>query len=118
MLVWYDFKAFSEQTHIKYTGVSNNLIKENLVKLCNDGANVEIRIPYVPNCNSLEMEDIAKFICKLKIKGVRILPYHNLFGSKNVAIGLNANIPEIVPTTEEIESVIKLFESYNINVLK
>ena len=100
----YDIKAIDEDVHIKCTGQSNKIILENLKHIDSLGKNIEIRIPFVPEYNSDQIEKIAKFLKPLKnIKAVKILPYHNYAGSKYSALNMENTLPQILPTEEEIK---------------
>ena len=113
----YDVKALDEAVHIKYTNQSNKLILENLIFLDRCGKDIEIRIPYVPEINALEMEKIADFLSGLKnVKAVRILPYHKYADSKYEALGIKNTLPNRAPTDEEIEKAKELFTKHNIFV--
>lgn len=100
----YDVKAFDEAVHIKCTGQSNERILENLRYLDDCGKKIEIRIPYVPDHNSGEIETIAGFLSRLKhVTKVKVLPYHNYAGSKYEALGMENTLPEKVPDEEALE---------------
>ena len=100
----YDLKAFDEDVHIRCTERSNQQILENLKYLDEQGKNIEIRIPFVPDYNDGEIEKIAHFLAPMKqIVRVRILPYHNYAGSKYQALGMEHTLPERLPTEEEIQ---------------
>ena len=106
----YDVKAFDENVHLQCTGQSNKLILENLLYLDSVGANIEIRIPFVPDHNDGQMEKIADFLRPLSsVKKVKILPYHNYAGSKYAALGMENTLPSRLPTEEEIQAAEKLF---------
>ena len=101
----YDLKAFDEDVHIKCTGQPNGRILENLRYLDSLGKSVEIRIPFVPDCNDAEISKIAEFIAPLKnISKVRVLPYHSYAGSKYNALNMKNTLPSRIPSEEEIES--------------
>ena len=109
-LFLYDLKAFDEEVHIRCTGRSNKQILENLLYLDSVGAKIEIRIPFVPDCNSDQIEKIAVFLKPLQsIKKVKVLPYHNYAGSKYAALGMENTLPETLPTEEEIQKAQALF---------
>lgn len=80
--MYVDFKASDARRHEFYTGVSNERIKENLMKADREFAgDIHIRIPVIPTVNMFEenMEETAKFLRKLKhVKDVELLPYHRL----------------------------------------
>ncbi len=100
----YDVKAYRDETHVRCTGQSNRVILKNLQYLNNAGKDVEIRFPYVPDYNDAETEDIARFLAKLpNITKIRVLPYHNLAGSKYRALDMGDSLPTRLPTDNEIE---------------
>lgn len=99
----YDIKAYDEAIHEKCTLRSNKKILDNLQYLDSLGKNIEIRIPYVPDCNSDQMEKIAIFLSGLKhITKVKILPYHNCAGSKYAALNMTNTLPSRLPCQEEL----------------
>ena len=98
----YDLKAYDENVHTKCTGKGNQKIIENLLYLDEKGCQIEIRIPYVPEWNSEEIEQIASLLAQMKnITKIRVLPYHNYAGSKYEALGIENTLPTILPNEEE-----------------
>lgn len=79
-LFLYDLKLFDDEKHIKYTGVSNKLILENLKKLSDLGKNIYVRMPIIKGINddSEHVDACVKFLSKLHILQVNLLPYHKL----------------------------------------
>lgn len=114
----YDIKAFSEETHIKYTGKSNKIIWENLAFLDSINKPVIIRFPFIPGYNDFEAEDIAKKLSSFNnILSVDILPYHNFSSSKYDALDLIDTMPKIpVPEWEETEKIKEIFRKYDLKV--
>ena len=105
----YDIKAIDEDVHIKCTGQSNKIILENLKHIDSLGKKTEIRIPYVPEYNSDQIEKIVGVLRILKnIKAVKVLPYHNYAGSKYSALNMENTLPKILPTEEEIKNAEKM----------
>jgi len=112
-LFLYDMKAFDEDVHIKCTGQSNKIILENLKYLDVSNCKVEIRIPFVPECNGNQIEKIGEFLSGLKnIVGVRILPYHNYAGSKYKSLDMENTLPGRLPTDEEMSRVKEIISSF------
>ena len=108
----YDVKAYDEDVHIKCTGRSNRQILENLKYLDEVGKNIEIRIPYVPEFNSDQIEKIAYFLSDLKqISKIRVLPYHSYAASKYAALNMENTLPNQLPTDDELEKARNLIES-------
>lgn len=99
----YDLKAYDSELHRRCTGQTNERILDNLRYLAECGKAVEIRIPFVPEYNSGEVEKLAKFLAPLQnIKAVRLLPYHNYAASKYKALGMVNTLPSRVPIEEEM----------------
>ena len=96
-LFLYDIKAFGAELHRKGTGVSNELILENLKNL-SGRSDIIIRIPVIGgyNDNDEEIRQIADFLKQIKIIKVELLPYHAMGEHKYTALGRNPesfNVP-------------------------
>lgn len=100
----YDVKAITPSIHEKCTGKDNSLILENLARLDAAGARIEVRIPFVPDCNAVDLPRIAAHLATLKnLTGVRLLPYHDLAGAKYAAIERKNTLPLALPTEPLLE---------------
>lgn len=81
-LFLYDIKHMDSDEHKKLTGVPNELILENAVKIAEAGGRFHIRIPLITGYNdSIEnIEATAKFLLPIKdaVDLVQVLPYHKL----------------------------------------
>ena len=100
----YDVKAVDESVHRKCTGQDNTRVIKNLEYLDERGCEIEIRIPYVPEWNSGELERIAELLVRMKnITKIRVLPYHNYAGSKYDALGIENTLPLILPSEDEMK---------------
>lgn len=65
----------------------------------------EVRIPYVPKYNDDQIDKIAEFLRPLKnVKAVKVLPYHNYAGSKYESLDMVNILPDVLPTSQEIEN--------------
>lgn len=81
----YDLKLMNDDLHIRYTGVSNKKIHENLKSLSEKGKIIYIRIPVVPGITDTEknINESIKFLSSLiSIKEVHLLPYNRLASNK------------------------------------
>ena len=102
-LFLYDIKAADEEVHRRATGQSNRLILENLAYLDGRGAKIEVRVPFVPGYNDAEIGRIAELLKPLRnLTGVRVLPYHDLAGSKYLSLGMRPTLPPDLPTAAQI----------------
>ena len=106
----YDIKAADEDVHKRLTGVSNAVILENLRYLDSLGKAIEIRIPYVPEHNSDQMEGIAAILSEIKnVTKIRVLPYHSYASHKYSALDIKNTLPAVIPQDCEIKAAEKLF---------
>ena len=86
----YDMKAMNPEVHKKFIGVDNSLILENLEKLAQKKAKINIRIPVIEGVNACDEEQDAmiKFAKeKLGYVKVNLLPYHNTGKDKYERLG-------------------------------
>ena len=82
------------------------MIFSSLFYLDEQNCQIEIRIPYVPEWNSGEIEQMTKLLSKMKnITKIRVLPYHNYAGSKYDALGVENTLPTSLPSEEEMKTV-------------
>ena len=89
-LYLFDIKAINNEMHKKFTGVSNKIIIENLIKLNENDKYIWLRLPIIPevNDNPSEIELIASFVQSLNnIQQVTLMPYHVLGKSKYETLG-------------------------------
>ena len=86
----YDIKIFTEEEHIKYTGVSNKVIFDNLYLLNRIGAKIILRCPIIPDVNMTDdhFDGLAKLANRLKgVAAIHLEPYHPLGLSKAEQLG-------------------------------
>ena len=106
-LFLFDYKATDPETHRQLTGVSNKLILANLDFLYHSGANILLRCPLIPGVNDLE-EHLAGIAAIDKqypnLKGIDLLPYHNIGNSKYERYGLENPLPGLETTNEMTEA--------------
>lgn len=119
-LFLYDIKLIDEDKHIAFTGKSNDLILDNLRKLSEHGANINIRIPVIEGVNSdidnIEIKRIIELLKPLNIKNVNLLPYHDIGKHKYEKLDMVYDGDNLArPTDEKLEEIKILFESNNFN---
>ena len=86
-----DLKLMESAAHQLYTGVSNELILDNIRKLSASDASIIIRIPVIPNVTD-STENIRQSIAFLqtlngKIREVNLLPFHRTANEKYKRVG-------------------------------
>jgi pyruvate formate lyase activating enzyme len=115
-LFLYDIKLMDEKKHKEYTGVSNQIILDNLKKLAEKEKKIVIRIPVVPGIND-DRENIqktAEYLLSLKeIKYINLLPFHRGGADKAERLGkksLAGSIPS--PAAEKMEEIRKTLSNF------
>ena len=86
----YDIKAVNPETHKKLTGVSNDLILDNLYRLDASEKTTWLRCPLVPGINDTteHLYGIANIANRLKnVEEISIEPYHPLGQNKFLHLG-------------------------------
>jgi len=119
-LFLYDLKMMDPKKHKKYTGVSNELILQNLRELAESGANITIRIPLIKDMNDDDrnIEETAIFINDLAgaKKKMELLPFHNIAANKHKKLGIDYHCSNRVsPDEKRQKQIIAMFESYGIS---
>lgn len=78
-LIFYDIKLFDSQMHREYTGVGNEIIKNNFISLANDRKNNLIpRTPLIPSITAAKenLQQISRFIKNVGCKKYELLAYN------------------------------------------
>ncbi len=113
----YDLKIMDPVLHKKYTGVSNELILENLEKLSKVAKEkINIRIPIIPtiNDNPNNLLDVCTLLNKLEIRNIDLLLYHNMMIDKYRRLNMEFKLKHIQkPSEKDIETIANFFRSQN-----
>ncbi|MCI2062177.1 MAG: glycyl-radical enzyme activating protein [Eubacteriaceae bacterium] len=113
-----DWKASDPAKHKEYTGMSNEIIYENLCRLNDSGKKVLLRCPIIPGYNDNEdhFRKIAEITKRLdKSIGAELLPYHSMGVGKIEKFGLEDRVRYIVakpPAKETVEEWVRKCRSY------
>ncbi len=120
-LVLYDLKHMSFEKHREYTGVPNELILSNVIKIYH-GLKIPVwaRIPMVPGyTDSYEnIHATAKFVAKELSTSVpvHLLAYHRLGETKFERLGQESkNLSITPPTNEHMLELQKIVSSYGLD---
>lgn len=118
-LILFDIKHMNNEKHLKYTGVSNTVILENLKKLSEKGSNIYIRMPIIAGVND-DDENITKavdFLSKLNIIQVNLLPYHKMGMDKYRRLNMQYKLSgEETPTEETMNQIAEKFKKAGIKI--
>jgi pyruvate formate lyase activating enzyme len=86
-LLLYDLKAMDPEKHLRFTGVSNERILDNLRRAVSRGVATVIRVPVIPGFNDEEenFQTMGRLLAGIgPIQRVDLLPYHR-FGEATYA---------------------------------
>lgn len=119
-LFLYDLKMMDEEKHKKWIGVSNNRILSNLIRLSEDGATINLRLPLIAELNDSidDMQQILTFLetNKISIDSVNLLPYHDYGRGKYT--NLNRQYPQnlTAPAERVIEALLAFWSGNGYHV--
>ncbi|MBQ8536310.1 MAG: glycyl-radical enzyme activating protein [Clostridia bacterium] len=123
-LILYDLKHMDSAKHRELTGVGNELIHENLLRIVSETkAPIWLRLPLIASVNdsSAEFEAIAAFAKPFqdRVEQVWLLPYHALGTSKLESLGestdkLNGFAP---PTKDHMQKMADLLINAGFNAV-
>lgn len=92
-----DYKAHDDSLHVKYTGVSNSVIRKNLERLVAAKAKLEVRCLVVPGCtDGADLVARRRYLDSLGIPESSIvdLEYLDYARSKYLALGMPDTMPK------------------------
>ena len=115
-LVLFDYKESDPERHRRWTGLSNEVILENLRLVDGLGVPMILRCPIIPGLNLREdhLRGIAGAARSLShCVAVHVMGFHRLGESKRARLGLPATeMPPGSMSREEIEAVAALLHEY------
>jgi pyruvate formate lyase activating enzyme len=118
-LVLFDLKAMDCETHIRYAGVPNGLIHENLRALAQTGQPVIVRFPLIPGVNDSpgELSALSSFMRACGLSRLDVLPYHRIGVDKYARLsGIRRAGVFGAPEPERVDEVASVFRSEGLNV--
>lgn len=121
-LFLYDLKMMDSDMHRKYTGISNDLILDNLKYLNENGAVIDLRLIMVGDLNMdpASLEQIAGWLQTERIRPQKLslLPYHDFGRDKYMKLGRACTQNFRKPTEEDMRAVKDFFirNGYTVSV--
>ena len=113
-----DVKHMDPAKHREYTGVSNELILDNIRHIYRDlHVPVIVRVPVIPGHNDDDenIADTARFASDLGPDvAVHLLPYHRLGDSKLESLGETPRLHLEIPSDEHMQHLKALTESFGV----
>jgi len=115
-LFLFDIKHLDPEKHLKYTGVSNEIILGNLERILASGTDVMLRIPVIPGINDDDthitaLRDYINRINNGSIKMINLLPYHKTGASKYRKLNREDRMQDYLPPSQLKMSELKDFFS-------
>jgi pyruvate formate lyase activating enzyme len=119
-LFLYDLKLMDDERHRACTGVSNQLILENLRQLSERGSDICLRVPIIPGVNDDDgdIRQIGEFAASLPhLNRVDILPYHHIAVEKYERLDKAYELSEMRPPSEaRIAEIARILQGYGLQV--
>jgi len=115
--ILFDIKHMDSGKHKKYTTVSNEIILENLTKLSKWHKKIIMRFPFIKGINDDEknIHETAKFLKKLHLLEVNILPYHTMGLEKYRKLGREYLMKTLEKHTQaELDNAVGIMNSYGL----
>jgi pyruvate formate lyase activating enzyme len=114
-MVLYDIKLMDSQAHATFTGVTPELIFDNLARLSDLKIPLRLRLPLIPGITD-SRENILGLASFLKgstiYRDVHILPFHKAGDGKYEQLKIKNRLKKTaVPTGRQIADAVKIFES-------
>ncbi|SDD95938.1 trans-4-hydroxy-L-proline dehydratase activase [Sporomusa acidovorans] len=118
-LFLYDLKIMDTGLHLRYTGKDNAVILDNLQKLAQNNARINLRVPLIEgvNADDRNIRDMIDFVKTIHLEAVNLLPYHDIGKGKYAKLGMRYDEGQMLPPLEQRMNEIKtMFEKANFNV--
>ncbi len=115
--ILFDIKHMDNKKHKKYTAVSNEIILKNLTKLSEWHKKIIMRFPFIKGINDDEknIHETAKFLKKLNLLEVNILPYHTMGLEKYKKLGREYPMKTLEKhTQDELNNALNIMKSYGL----
>ena len=103
-LFLYDLKLMDAARHRRFTGVSNELILQNLQRLSDRGHAIVLRVPIIPGINddAENIRQVSALAAALPhLDRVDLLPYHGMGAEKYPRVNQAYSLPETRPPSQE-----------------
>ena len=123
-LLLIDLKLMDSERHRRYTGVSNELILQNIERIAQAGCDFFIRIPLIEGVNADDdnIARTARFLERLpwQRRTVNLLPYHDVGRDKHRRMWGTYNpqhVPMATPTEATLRRCALLLERHGLQVI-
>jgi pyruvate formate lyase activating enzyme len=115
-LFLFDLKSMDDTKHIKFTGVSNSQILDNLKHLAKQRKEVIVRIPVIPGVNDdpAEIRASGSFVSSLgNVREIHLLPYHTTGIEKYRRLGMRYEMHDTIPpSADDLRAIVNELRNY------
>ena len=119
-LVMMDVKLMDSARHRKHTGVANQRILDNAMRLGQQRIPLIVRTPVVPGINDTpeDVGAIAEFVATLpSLLYYELLPFHPMARGKYASLDMDYRAKDLrSPSKEEMDALVKVAQEFGINV--
>ena len=119
-LFLYDIKLLDDGRHRQATGSSNSVILDNLRRLAEAGARIQLRMAIIPGVNDDEenLRQTAEFAAGLPgVRGISLLPFHNSAREKYANLSLDYVLDGVQsPDEERMLEIGRIMAGYGLEV--
>lgn len=119
-LYLYDLKVIDNETHRRFTGVSNEIILKNLRQLSHSHDKVIVRFPIIPGVNDDDENvlRLGEFVSSLgSVKEIDVLPYHELGIEKYKRLGMMNRMPQVeLLSSMRVSGIVRKLEGFGLLV--
>ncbi|MDM8523255.1 glycyl-radical enzyme activating protein [Desulfococcaceae bacterium HSG8] len=119
-LFLFDLKLMNPEKHRFYTGVSNQMIIDNLKRISMSGKEFRIRFPMIPGISDDDenIREMSEFLVSLgTVRRIDLLPYHTIAGGKYQRLDRENRMKHIPPPSDEdIRRVMLKFRARGLKV--
>lgn len=115
----FDIKCISKEKHKRFTGVDNDLILNNFLKICRDFPHLPItaRTPVIPGFNDSEddIRSIIDFIPRQQNVRYELLPYHRMGQPKYAYLGREYPLSDVKLDEKKMKFLLEMVKESSIN---
>lgn len=116
-----DVKETRDDKHIKYIGISNNLVLENIKKLDKHKKSIKLRCPIIPSVNDdyEHFDNLIELYNSLdNVVGIQLMPYHMLGQGKSERYGIDLDDKAFIPADDLVVNEWNSYINARINIKK
>ncbi len=119
-LFLYDVKFIDDALHKKCTGVSNELLLDNLRRLAELGHSIVVRVPIIPGVNDApaDVQALGRYVTNLPgVTRIDVLPYHEIATEKYRRLGREYALQnQLTPSDNVMQNIACMLREFGLEV--